>query len=173
MITYEKRVTPDTWEDILPENIVYADYIRTTDDEGPVVTEGYWFSGMPSGIVYQRRVTTNPDAWEPVDEGNIVYGDYIAHYVKRRLRRKEAWQRNKPVVTLKNVYTGPQFWKALRAAERILLVAKSKETDAAGAIFEGIKLGGLDFNESDDVTIVGQMVNVGILSSARRNTLIG
>jgi len=73
----------------------------------------------------------------------------------------------------KNAYSGPQFWKKLTGNERELLVNKAKASDAAGAIFEGIKLMGLDFNDADDMTIGNQMVNASILTQSRLEELAG
>jgi len=73
----------------------------------------------------------------------------------------------------KSIYTGPQFWKALDSAEQVLLINKSKTSDTAGAIFESIKLNGLDFNDPDDLTIGNQMVTAGILIQDRLDELVG
>ena len=78
-----------------------------------------------------------------------------------------------PSVASKNTYTGPQFWKSLTGNERELLVNKAKASDAAGAIFEGIKLMGLNFNDVDDMTIGNKMVNAGILTAPRLAVLVG
>lgn len=81
--------------------------------------------------------------------------------------------RTPPSIPQKNQYTGPQFYKALTVPERELLINKAKSSDAAGAIFEQIKLLGLDFNDADDVTIGNQMVSVGILTDPRLTILKG
>jgi len=77
------------------------------------------------------------------------------------------------VVPRKNVYTGAQFWKALTDAERTSMVIKAKATGANGAIFEGIKLNGLDFNDADDVVIGDKLVTAGIMTSIRLTEIIG
>ena len=78
-----------------------------------------------------------------------------------------------PPPAVKKSYTGAQFYKALLPGERELLINKAKSSDAAGAILKQIELLGLDFNDPDDVTIIGQMVTVEILISDRRDELIG
>ncbi len=77
-----------------------------------------------------------------------------------------------PVVLAYKAYTGPDFWKALSDSERGLMINKSRATDAAGAIFESIKLNGLDFNDPD-LTIGTQMVNAGILTQVRLDEIAG
>lgn len=78
-----------------------------------------------------------------------------------------------PIVLEFNVYSGPQFYKALTVPERELLINKAKASDSAGAIFEQIKLLGLDFNDNDDMTIGNQMVSAGILTQPRLTVLVG
>lgn len=78
-----------------------------------------------------------------------------------------------PVVLANKVYTGPGLWRALDSAEQVLLINKSKASDAAGAIFESIKLNGLDFNQSDDFDIGDRMVVAGILTQSRLDELAG
>ncbi len=76
-------------------------------------------------------------------------------------------------VSMKNIYSGPQFWKALESTEQVLMINKARATDNAGAIFESIKLNGLDFNNDDDLAIGSQMVAAGILIQSRLNALVG
>lgn len=79
-----------------------------------------------------------------------------------------------PVITPpKNTYSGPQFYKALTVPERELLVDKAGLSAQGGAIFEQIKLLGLDFNDPDDVATGDQMVTVGILTAPRLAVLMG
>lgn len=83
------------------------------------------------------------------------------------------WHPEPVAPVLKNGYTGPEFYKALTVAERELLISKSKASDTAGAIFEQIKLLGLDFNDADDVAVIDKMVVAGILTQPRRDVLVG
>ena len=78
-----------------------------------------------------------------------------------------------PPSDIKNSYTGPELYEALSVSERELLINKSKLSDAAGAIFELIKLNGLDFNQSEDLTIGNQMVAAGILTQPSLDELVG
>lgn len=78
-----------------------------------------------------------------------------------------------PSVPQKNKYSGPSFYKALNVAQRELLINKSKASDQAGAIFEQIKLLGLDFNDDDDMAVGNKMVTVGILTQIELNGLVG
>jgi len=78
-----------------------------------------------------------------------------------------------PPSETKSSYTGPGFYQSLSTAERELLINKSKSSDAAGAIFESIKLNGLDFNQSSDLDIGDRMVLAGILTQTSLDELVG
>ncbi len=78
-----------------------------------------------------------------------------------------------PLNPEKIIYNGPGFYMALTVPERELLINKSNATDEMGAIFEQIKMMGLDFNNQDDIDIIDKMVVAGILTAPRRDALIG
>lgn len=78
-----------------------------------------------------------------------------------------------PSVPQKNTYSGESFYKALSVNQRELLVDKAGLSAQAGAIFEQIKLLGLDFNDADDMAVGNKMVNAGILTQPELNQLVG
>lgn len=108
-------------------------------------------AGVIVNIVEAEAGYTNPD----FDVSDFVAGDAI------------------PVIVTKNKYTGAEFYKALAVGERELLVNKAKVTDSAAAIFEQIKLMGLDFNDADDIVIIDKMVTASILTQPSRDALVG
>ena len=124
-------------------------------------------------INYKKRMSINPDVFVVILKNDIQHMDYIQKFDDDKFIGAEHWQLNPPVVVSKNTYTGPQFWKALTPAERVLMVNKAKASDAAGAIFESIKLNGLDFNDADDMTIGNQMATAGIITAGRLAALVG
>lgn len=77
------------------------------------------------------------------------------------------------VVMNKRVYAGAEFVEALTDAELEALILLARTNDQAGAIFERIKIVGMDFNEPRNVAIAGRMVTAGILTEARKNALTG
>lgn len=100
-------------------------------------------------------------------------GKYVGLYDGPALVEHSSYTGPWPINARKNTYTGPQFYKALTVTERESLINKSKSSDSAGAIFEQIKLLGLNFNDSDDIAIIDKMVVAGILNSTRRDALVG
>ena len=73
----------------------------------------------------------------------------------------------------KRRYSGPEFVQALTDAELETMLGLVKASDAAAVIYERIKLSGMDFNTPAHVALVARMVNVNILTGARRDALIG
>lgn len=129
-------------------------------------------------MIFETPYTTDsngtvihPDAMEffgrTVKVGNLLIGEYSGSL------NLTPYPGQWPIGARKKAYTGPQFYKALTVAERELLINKSKASDSAGAIFEQIKLLGLDFNDADDVAIIDKMVVAEILISDRRDELVG
>jgi hypothetical protein len=117
-------------------------------------------------------------AWDKVTDTAVIPerfpndGEWARFTEDGRVTKKTYFTPPTPV-SMKNVYTGPQFWKALENSEQVLMINKARATDNAGAIFESIKLNGLDFNDADDMAIGDQMVNAGILTQTRLDALAG
>ena len=133
--------------------------------------------------VYQTPYVEDNDGngrfiWPACDKSRVGrnerVGDLFVFETDEQLPLTEytgAW----PPGARKNTYTGPAFYKALTVDERKLLVEKAAASSTAGAIFEQIKLLGLDFNDPDDVAIIDKMMapGVAILTETRRDILVG
>lgn len=102
-----------------------------------------------------------------------IDGDRVKYLRRNGATEEKVWRTSVAPPVMKNIYSAAQFYEALTVPERELLINKARSTDAAGAIYDKIKLLGLDFNDPDDVSIIGQMVDVGVLISDRRDELIG
>lgn len=73
----------------------------------------------------------------------------------------------------KNTYTGEQFVAELTDPELESIMNKAKTSDQVAAVWERIKISGIDCNNSDHLAILDKMEAATILSSIRKAEFIG
>ncbi len=73
----------------------------------------------------------------------------------------------------KNVYTGEQFVEELTDTELEAIMNKAKTSDPVAAVWERIKISGIDCNDSKDLGILDKMQTATIIDSTRKAEIIG
>ena len=76
-------------------------------------------------------------------------------------------------IPAKNRYTGEQFIAELTDSELEKMISKVKASDQVAAVWERIKTSGINCNNPDHLAILDKMVTATILTTQRRNELIG
>lgn len=73
----------------------------------------------------------------------------------------------------KNTYTGEKFVAELTDPELESIMNKAKTSDQVAAVWERIKISGIDCNNPDHLAILDKMETATILNSTRKVEIIG